>query len=185
MSHSNTQRLTDYWQSRRRGGLAPLRAHIDPCDFADLLPQVFILGRMAAGGYEFRLAGGLVERLNGRGLRHADFASVWRAADRIGLQTAMEAALRRGAALVIDAEGAAEDGERVQFEILLAPMISSTGEVDRFLGLCQPTVSLAPLQDRPVERLTALHVRLAAEHDDADQILPRLKLAAVNGRRLR
>ncbi|HUO21654.1 MAG TPA: PAS domain-containing protein [Caulobacteraceae bacterium] len=185
MSHSNTQRLTDYWQSRRSAGLAPLRADVDPTDFADLLPQVFILGRLGAGRYRFRLSGGLVEALHGEhSLRDADFISLWREGDRIGLQTAMEAALRRGAALVVDAQGEAVNGQRADLEILLAPMSTSAGEVTRFLGLVQPVTSLWPLRDQPVGPLGVRLVRLAVEDEGAARTLPRLKLAAMNGRRL-
>lgn len=178
--------MTDYWQSRRGRALAPLRADVDPCDFADLLPQVFILERLAAGRHVFRLCGEHLERLTGRALKNDDFANLWRGADRVGLQTAVEAALRRGAAIVVDARAEAEDGEGVDFEILLAPMVSASGQVDRLLGLCQAVSPLRPLRGRPIGPMRALHVRLAApvEASASASALPHLKLAAVGGQRL-
>ena len=57
MSHSNTEFLIDYWQSRTFGSRLATRASIDPTDFPTLLPQVFILGRSAPSRYGFRLCG--------------------------------------------------------------------------------------------------------------------------------
>jgi hypothetical protein len=186
MSHSNPQRLTDYWRRRRGTALAPLRASVDPCDFADLLPQVFILGRAAAGQYPFRLAGSLLEDLHGDGLRRSDFMRQWTERDRIGLQTAMEAALRRGQAMVVDAQGATAEGHNADFEILLAPMISHTGQADRFLGLYQPASPLQRLRGQPVRRMSVLQVRPLAHASGGEYAspFPALRLAAVGGRRI-
>lgn len=186
MSHSNTQRLTDYWRWRRGTGAAPLRSSVDPCDFADLLPQVFILGRAAAGHYPLRLAGALLEDLHGGAIRHTDFARLWTERDRIGLQTAMEAALRRGQAMVVDAQGTTAEGHGADFEILLAPMISNSGQVDRFLGLYQPVSPLQRLRGLPVRQMLVLQLRplTLAPGLESGRGFPALRLAAVDGRRI-
>ena len=49
MFHSTTERLIDYWRSRSPDGGLPPRVAIDPGDFAELLPQIFILGRTFTG----------------------------------------------------------------------------------------------------------------------------------------
>ena len=49
MVHSNTELLTDYWRMRVPAFGCPPRSSVDPTHFIDLLPQVFILGRAAAG----------------------------------------------------------------------------------------------------------------------------------------
>jgi len=184
MSHSNTQRLTDYWRARRGVLRAPLRSNVDPSDFADLLPQVFMLGRLGAGHYSFRLAGGLLTDLHGQELRKADFSSLWVQFDRAQLNSAMENALRRSHVLVIEADGATAQGGVAAFEILLAPLVSKNG-FDRFLGLYQPTSPLSRLDDRPVSRLSIKLIRaLAGAPDMADQTVPQLRLAAVDGRRI-
>ncbi len=185
MSHSNTQRLTDYWRRRRSRGSAPLRASIDPCDFADLLPQVFILGRAGPGKCQFRLSGGLLEDLHGRDLRQADFLSLWSDYDRAQLQLALESALRRGQAMVIEAEGETQEGQSADFEILMAPMISHTGEVDRFLGLYQPTSSLSRLLGRPLDALKVVMIRPVPDKvDDPVRAMAPIRLAALDGRRI-
>ena len=186
MSHSNTQRLTDYWRRRRGAGLAPLRSSVDPCDFADLLPQIFILGRTAPGRFAFRLGGGLLEDLHGRDLRRSDFIPLWAGADRPGLQSAMENSLRRGQAIIVETEGVTDDGRNARLEILLAPMISNTGQVDRFLGLYQPVSPLQRLYGRPLERLSVHQVLTLAPSPVGAQVhvFPQLRLAAVDGRRI-
>ena len=186
MSHSNTQRLTDYWRRRRTEGLAPLRCNVDPCEFADLLPQVFILGRQAAGRYGFRLSGGLLEDLHGYDLRGAEFLSLWASVDRPNLQAAIESALRRGHAIVVESKGLTIEGFSARFEILLAPMISNTGQVDRLLGLYQPVSPLQRLCGRPVEHLSVERVLTLNHGPDAFQahLFPRLRLAAIDGRQI-
>jgi hypothetical protein len=45
MFHPSTERLIDYWRSKAVNDGVPARAAVNPGDFLDLLPQVFILGR--------------------------------------------------------------------------------------------------------------------------------------------
>ena len=186
MSHSNTQRLTDYWRDRRGLRLAPLRSSVDPCDFADLLPQVFILGRLAAGRYAFRLRGALLEDLHGRDLKPVDFMSLWSATDRISLHAAMEGAIRNGQALIVEARGVTESGHSADFEVILAPMISHTDQVDRFLGLLQPVTPLQRLQGETITRLNVIQTQVASDSNSgsAPRLLPSLRLASVDGRRI-
>ena len=185
MSHSNTQRLTDYWRARRGVRMAPLRASVDPADFADLLPQVFILGRLSPGRFVFRLSGALLGDLHDRNLRQSEFGPLWATADRPQLGSAMESALRRGQALVIEAEGHTRSDKSAELEILLAPMTSTGEEVDRFLGLYQPTSALSRLRDEPIGRLSIKQILPVSQHADGQaQPLAPLRLAAVHGRRI-
>ena len=186
MSHSNTQRLTDYWRRRRGAGLAPLRSRVDPCDFADLLPQVFILGRPAPGRYAFRLGGGLLEDLHGCDLRRADFLTLWTDVDRSILRSAMENALRCGQAIVVESKGVTAEGFCARLEILLAPMISGSGQADRFLGLYQPVSPLQRLCGRPITRLMVDQVLILGQGAGTSQAhpFPQLRLAALDGRRI-
>ena len=186
MSHSNTQRLTDYWRRRRTAGAAPLRSSVDPCDFADLLPQVFILGRSAPGRYGFRLVGGLLEDLHGGDLRPVDFLSLWRDADRFALRASIENALLRAQAIVVESKGVTAEGFSARLEVLLAPMVSRGGQADRFLGLYQPVSPLQRLCGRPIARLTVDRVLTLSPQDGFPRahVLPQLRLAAVDGRRI-
>lgn len=183
MVHSNTELLTDYWRARVPAFGSPLRSAVDPTHFIDLLPQVFILGRAAAGRYSFRLVGGLLADLHGRDLRDEDFTGLWMSPDRASLQSAMEGAIRRSHPLVLQARGRAHGGETLELELLLAPLTGASGAVDRFIGLYQPLASLARLQGQPIDQLSLGRIGAAT---GADVIVeaPRLRLAAVDGRRI-
>src|SRR4051812_15370151 len=94
MFHSNTELLIDYWRGRRGDAALPGRVDIDPIDFAPLLPQTFIAGRLGAGLYPLRLAGERIVDLHGRGLRGENLLDLWSRSHRIELQSALEGALR-------------------------------------------------------------------------------------------
>ena len=144
-----------------------------------------MLGRVGVGRYAIRLGGGLLEDLHGKDVRQTDFLSLWTSADRPQMTTAMESALRRGQAMVVEADGRTAAGQSVDFEILLAPMISHTGQVDRFLGLYQPTNSLSRLLGQPLDRFAVRQIRPLAQIQGAPApAFPQLRLAALGGRRI-
>ena len=184
MFHANTQRLIEDWRAcRRDAGLAPRRADISPADFRDILPQLFILGREGLGAEAFRLAGGLLADLHDRDLRGVPFLSLWPHPDRELVADAMDSARRSGVPAVLDASAWAGAGYEVRLEIVIAPLIGPSGQVDRVLGLYQPTSSLRRLMGQPVQELTLHEVKLAGAAD-APRARPRLRLAALNGERL-
>jgi hypothetical protein len=181
MFHSNTELLIDYWRERKGLLRAPTRASINPVDFASLLPQVFILGRLRPGQYGFRLAGGLVDDLHGGSLSTADPIKLWAPAYRASLQLALEAVCRQPEPLVIAAEGRAPGGQAIKLEIVLAPLTGPKNDVDRLIGLYQPTTPTVALMGQPIESLAIRNIT-AAGH--AGVAFPRLKLAAMNGRQI-
>ena len=178
MFHSSTQRLVDYWRSIRSGDEAPARAAFDPARLADVLPQLFVVGK-DGDRLPFRLAGGLPTDLHGRGLRGEDFAALWSAQGRGAVAGAVFAAIRDREPVVLRAEGVTADGQPLGLEIVLAPLTGPSGEIDRLVGLYQPTTTVARLRGRPI---VELHPRLTVYA--APQAEPHLKLAAVDGRRI-
>jgi hypothetical protein len=180
MFHSNTERLIDYWRERKIDRLSPLRASIEPGEFTDLLPQVFILGRKAAGEHLFRLAGGLLTDLHQRDLRQADFVRLWAPADRPRLSAAIETARREAEPVVAIAEARASHELSLRIEILLAPLRADGSAPDRFLGLYQPIVPLAALRAQPVAELGLIRL---SDLDQAERFPP-LRLAAVDGHQI-
>ena len=179
MFHSNTERLIDYWRMRKVERLSPLRSAIDPSDFTDLLPQIFILGRAAPGQFLFRLAGGLVSDLHQRDLRRNDLLSVWAHADRPRLSAALEAARRAAEPIVLTAEGRTAEGLTAKIEILMAPLRADGVPQDRFLGLYQSLSPLVLLQGKPIEELGL--IRFASAED---RIQPNLRLVVNDGQRI-
>jgi hypothetical protein len=181
MFHSNTEQLISYWRARRGAGAAPARAGVNPADFANLAPQVFMLGRQAPGRFHFRLVGGFIADLHGRDLREAELLPLFEADDRTALQLALEALRRRPQPMVVDCEARTGAGQILRLEIMIAPLIGPDGVVDRFFGLYQPTSPVAALMGQRVHGLTVRTINIA---DPAAAALPRLRLASVEGRRI-
>ena len=187
MFHANTQRLIEDWRACRGARLAPDRADISPADFREILPQLFILGREGAGMEAFRLAGGLLVDLHDRDLRGVPFLSLWPHPDREMVSDAMDGTRRTGVPAVLDASAWTAEGYEARLEIVIAPLVGPSGEIDRVLGLYQPTSSVRRLMGRPVHELTLREVKLAGQvytGEDAPRPRPRLRLAAYNGERL-
>jgi hypothetical protein len=181
MSHTNTNRLINYWDARRGDALAHPRASIDPAEFSDVITQTFIIGRTRPGAYPFRLAGGLLEDLHRRTLVGADFMGLWAGGDRPKVQAAIESALNRGEALIAVALGRSLRGQEAKLEIILAPLANSAGRVDRLLGLYQPVSPLFKLQNEPIERLFLHSIAFA---DSGLETPSPLRIAAIDGRRI-
>jgi len=181
MFHANTERMVEYWLSRAEPGRAPSRAMIEPGDFRQLMPQVFILGREAKGQYLMRLAGGFVSDLHRRDLRGVNALTLWSEGDRIRLQTVLEE-LRNRPEPVVALSEALTDGADLAMEIFLAPLAAHDGGPDRYLGLYQPRALVLRLMGQAARELRLVSLRrpgAANEHEG-----PRLKLAAVGGRQV-
>ncbi|MBV9995292.1 MAG: PAS domain-containing protein [Caulobacteraceae bacterium] len=176
MFHSNTELLQTYWRSRRRGHAPPARADIDLADFFQLAAQVFLAVRDDAGVYRFRLAGETVNGLHGRSLAGEDLLAVWRPAHRPLVADILGSTLAAGDIAVLRA-AAGEAEPPVRLEVVFAPLRSSGGAVDLFLGLYQPL--------SPFPGLAGLARReLAVERINGEAAAaPRpLRLAVLDGR---
>jgi hypothetical protein len=181
MFHPSTERLIDYWRERKGDAIAPARMDINPGDFADLLPQVFIVGRERAGRIPFRLVGGFVGDLHARDLRSEDMLNLWALSHRLEVKSSLEIARRRGQPVVITADIRALGVPSVGMEVLFAPLRGASGETDRFLGLYQPIAMLQRLMGRPAHELG---VRTIQPLGVANHEGPKLRLATLHGRRM-
>jgi hypothetical protein len=170
--------MLGYWEGQKSHGDCPRRSSIDPAAFSEVVTQTFVLGREGAA-YPFRLAGALVEDLHGAVLFGLDFAALWAPADRPRVQQAIEAALRRRRSLIASAHGRSVSGAEARLEILLAPLAGREGQIDRLLGLYQPTSPLFRLQEQRIERLFLLDITFA---DGGEPVPAPLRLASVDGR---
>lgn len=181
MFHSNTERLIDYWRSRRGEDLLPARTAIDPGAFSDLLPQVFILGRDAPGRYPFRLSGGFVANLHGRELKGEQGLPLWTRMDRTRVQSALELARASAEPIVVNTQVSGIGIDAFPMEVFIAPLAGAGGQVDRFLGLYQPT-GMVPRLEEDAHRELAVTTVVSA--DTADELEPRLRLAVIDGRQI-
>ena len=181
MSHSNTEQLIDYWRGVKGAAAVAMRSSINPTEFAHLLPQVFMLGRRGAGLYHFRLAGGFITDLHGRDLRDEELLRLWSAEDRTQLQLALELARRKPDPILATAEARTALGARLGLEILFMPLAAPSGDVDRVMGFYQPTSPVAALVGQPISVLSVTSIRTIGAQG---AMLPHLRLAAVDGRRI-
>ncbi len=177
MFHLNTELLIDYWRGRRGERALPRRAQIDPADFVQLLPAVFIAVRAEGGDYRFRLVGEAVSEAHGRALVGQDLATLWRFEHRRRLAGVLDGALRDYVPAVIATEARTDEVAMTRHEILFAPLAGTDDRADRFLGLYQ---SLSGRGRGPLRELA-----IAAVNGVRGETLePHLRLAAVDGRQI-
>lgn len=178
MFHPDTQFLIDHWMSlsRRpesRAGI-PRRAAVEPDALGLRLPRAFVAHRRGDDAV-IRLAGSWIEGFHGEALKDQSLLSLWRAASRPLVSTALSQAIREGRPVVIVALA----GQiAAQLEITLAPLRGPSGRPDRLLGLYAPAATLTLAADEP--RLLTARVSIGV---GAPARAP-LSLAAVGGRRI-
>lgn len=131
--------LYTYWNSLRRGRIAPNRFEIEPMRIGPLLPETFILETGIEGKFRFRLAGTRICDTYGLELKGLDFLSLWHNPDdREALETLLLTIRQDGSAGVLQLTGLNEDGEPCRFEILLLPLVHAGERVNRIIGVLSP-----------------------------------------------
>ena len=106
LKHKTSQALFAYWDKVRADRTTPRRFEIEPGKIAGILPSTFILERIDAETYRFRLAGTHVCELFGGELRGTNFLDGWSAADRISLVRHFAALVKQGAVETLHMEAA-------------------------------------------------------------------------------
>jgi len=176
--HRNSLTLLAYWNARRRGEPAPLRAEILPEDLGGLLSHLFLLRRMDSDHHVFRLAGTGLCRMHRREFRDQNFLSLWDGHDRQHMRALLEGALAAPAPASAVTEAIALDSTASEIEVTLLPLRGPEGFLDRALGLYQPLGAGLPSL-RPVVRHRLIELRPACEPE------PSLSLYARNERPVR
>ncbi len=177
MFHPGTHKLIGYWSSLA-DGRAPFRADFDVCEVGDLLPRLFVLERDEA--LTFRLTGELVRDLHARRLKGGAFPQLFTGPAQPLARRSVLQAVREGAPVVLVGVGRTAHAREAALEITVAPLLSPSGTPDRLVGLFQPTSPLAPLLGDPLVEI-ALRMAVAADPEPRG---PRLRLAAIDGRRI-
>ncbi|MFN3932917.1 MAG: PAS domain-containing protein [Brevundimonas sp.] len=178
MFHPDTQFLIDHWTSLAgrtdsRGGI-PDRSAVEPQVLGLRLPRAF-MARRAGEDAVIRLAGSWIEGFHGEALKDQSLLSLWRAASRPLVSTALIQTVREGRPVVIVALAGAIEA---QIEIALLPLRGPSGEPDRLLGLYAPAATLTLATDEA--RLLTARVSIGV----GEAARAPLCLAAVHGRRI-
>jgi hypothetical protein len=199
VTQNSTVAFLDHWRSLKdKSGLVPLRSKVELTPLKSALPQMMMIGtRQTAFG--FRLTGSYIERLHGPNLKHHSLLTLFRPSFHKPLWQALCEAQSLSLPLILKVSGQvvphrlAEDGRmfgrvpaNLSLEIVLAPLRSSTGELDRFLGLYQP-LDVAPkvmTSKFPPKLMAFTLIGAHLQTDDRDLVPAHLKLIAAEGRRM-
>lgn len=124
-----------YWEALRRPGMVPARAEINPRGLDTALDQTFILERIAPGLARFRIAGMQLSEVMGMDVRGMPMSSLITAGFRETLAGALETVFDGPAVADIHVTARREIGRPpMTGRLLILPLRSDTGEVNRALG---------------------------------------------------
>ena len=138
LKHKTSETLFAYWNKVRGNRATPRRFEIEPARIAAILPSTFILERVDAEVYRFRLAGTRVCDMFGVELRGTNFLDGWSATDRLSLVRHFAALAKQGAVETIHMEAAPVARASTPFEVLLLPLRHTDQIIDRVLGAFSP-----------------------------------------------
>ena len=158
MQQKTLQTLYGYWNEVRAGRLAPQRLEIEPSRIAGILSETFMLERIDAATYQYRLAGTRLCEMFGSELRGRNFLDGWSEADRQLIGRDLVTVCEHGAVAVLGLEGSSGDSRhRVELEAVLLPLVHAGQKIGRIIGaICATSaphwLGSAPLLSRHLRR---------------------------------
>ena len=160
MQQRTLQILYTYWNGLRAGRVAPARLEIDPSRIGAILPEIFLLERMDAATYCYRLAGTRLCEMFGSELRGTNLLDGWSAPDRAALANDLALTCERGAAIHLVLEARADGDRRVQLEAAFLPLMHAEGAIGRVIGAMSAMASPHWLGHEPLRARRLLHHEL-------------------------
>lgn len=128
-----------YWRGLRHGRVAPLRSDVDPRAIAAALPYVLIAERLAPGIARLRIAGSELNDLLGMEARGMPLTVFAEPEARKLLSSAIEDVCASPAIVEMRLTGPASYGRpALSGRLMLWPLVSETGKMDRLLGCLVP-----------------------------------------------
>jgi hypothetical protein len=127
-----------YWDELRGHRDVPARSQIEPAHIRNILADLFILEKTPRGDIRFRLAGTRVCALFARELRGSTFDALWLAEQTSRLARIARDVMTQKAPVVLTASALAGTADRLPTEIILLPLRSPDGNVDRIIGALAP-----------------------------------------------
>ena len=126
--------LFEHWSALRQGVGVPNRCEIDPRVFPDALENTFIFERIAKGDFRARLAGMNLCDMMGMEVRGQSAASFMQSEERDHIQKLLEQILARPAIGELVLVGRDLTGAAFEVNMILLPLRSDMGEVNRVIG---------------------------------------------------
>lgn len=128
-------RIEAYWNRIRGNRLVPSRCEIDPRGLEGVLGHAFILERIAGSLARFRVAGSHLTDLSGVELRQMPLSVLFTPASRETLADVMQSVFDEPALVRMSVASPAGFGRaRLAGEMILLPLRSDLGDIDRVLG---------------------------------------------------
>lgn len=134
MRQNSPRTLYNYWNQVRAGRLAPQRLEIEPSGIAGILSETFMLERVDAQTYHFRLAGTRLCELFGKELRGTSFMEGWGEEDRRVLLHLLVLISEQAAGACLTIEGEGDDRHRAEFDAMLLPLVHRGNKINRIIG---------------------------------------------------
>jgi hypothetical protein len=150
MKQRSLETLYSYWNQVRAGRLAPQRLEIEPSRIASILSETFMLERIDASTYLFRLAGTRLCDLFGSELRGKNFLEGWSEADRLVLERLLATLSEHGAVAVLDIEGSRDGRRRLDLEAMLLPLLHGGNRISRIIGVMSAATDPHWLAEEPL-----------------------------------
>ncbi|MDX3926982.1 MAG: PAS domain-containing protein [Shinella sp.] len=146
MQTKTAREIHGYWNRLRAARPVPERCDIEPAEIGPILPDLFMLEHDAPAGLRFRLAGTRLCTRFDRELKGHDFAEIWSEETRSRIALTGETVIARQTPAVLLAAGYTARRERVLAEVVLLPLRSETGAVDRIIGALSPLAPRGPFE---------------------------------------
>jgi hypothetical protein len=150
LTHAEAARIFTLWDKLRDGRMAPFRAELDAGRIGPAAPFLAILEAVGPSNFRIRIAGDRLNKWFGLELRGMSALAMSIAEGRNHMQSAINRVTIEPAFAAMHGTARAADGFAAPFELLLLPMRSDFGKVDRVLvGLWlfdAPAVRLSPIR---------------------------------------
>ena len=147
MIHSEIRALYNYWEALRGQRPCPYRSEVDPRDMEGDARYLFMLEDLGGGNVRFRLSGSAIEDAVGFDLRGMSARTIMNGKARESFLALIAETLAEPG--VGYARLLGEDGVQM-WEIVLLPLRSDFGRIDRLVGCLHPISGRArPAGDVP------------------------------------
>lgn len=135
-SLSPIQQAEAYWTALLSGDGVPMRSQIDPRGLENILPNTFILERIAPGLARFRLAGSHLNTLAGMEVRGMPLTAFFEPSARTQVTEILEQVFAGPAIAELELASTGGFGRTdLQARMILLPLKSDLGDVSRVLGV--------------------------------------------------
>jgi len=185
MKHKTSKALFAYWNAVRGNRVAPHRFEIDPSRISALLPSTFVLERLDAETFRYRLAGTGMCEIFGCELRGTNFLEGWETIDRVPLLRQFSLLTRQGAVAVVYMQINPADEPPLACEVLLLPLLHTQDTVDRVLGAFSPLDHPGWLGDKPAIAKSIIANQIVWPTGDPQPLIQRMPFESPEFRQVR